>query len=263
MAAAVRMIMPASYTLPRQAHRANDRCVILVDGASPLPYLPWVLWTTQGHDSAGGPADGEQMSHDFLSQKKVREILARHAPVIAEMTREIEEACDVQAQILSDAGGVEDTEDTPRKPFKEWRERFQRYCDKQSLLRKSLKKKPVVHAKCYLHVSNSGVVVSVVDEGHGATLRVTSNAFGNISLQYDVHTNRESLAALGVMLLAAAQREYSDDYSAAAAARTPKMGKGSARERAAHLGFDLDEAIQHKAVPPREEYDFDLARGDE
>lgn len=76
-----------------------------------------------------------------------------------------------------------------------------------------------VRGDVYLHISNSGVRFRVIDVGHGPTVRVTSSSFGNMASTMDIHTDRESLAALGKMFTDAASGEYSDTYVCAASAR--------------------------------------------
>lgn len=68
-----------------------------------------------------------------------------------------------------------------------------------------------VKGKVYLHISNSGVTFQVIDVGYGPTVRVTSSAFSNMTSTLDIHTDRESLAALGRLFTDAAQEEYSSD----------------------------------------------------
>jgi len=66
--------------------------------------------------------------------------------------------------------------------------------------------------KVYMHVSNSGAVFEVIDEGYGPTLKVSSSAFGNLQHELRVHTDTQSLEILGQMLLEAAEQEFSPPY---------------------------------------------------
>jgi len=51
-----------------------------------------------------------------------------------------------------------------------------------------------------LHISNSGVSISVVDEGNGPTLVISGSAFGKIASEMKIHTYSKSLEALRDML---------------------------------------------------------------
>jgi len=64
----------------------------------------------------------------------------------------------------------------------------------------------------YCHVGNSGATFSVIDDGFGPTILVTSASFGNLQTSFKLLTDRESMKAIGEMLINAATR--SEDYSA-------------------------------------------------
>lgn len=64
----------------------------------------------------------------------------------------------------------------------------------------------------YLHIGNSGVTFSVLDLGYGPTLRMSSSAGGNMQNEFTLFVRRSNLRALGDMLLAAAELDYSPDY---------------------------------------------------
>ncbi len=64
-------------------------------------------------------------------------------------------------------------------------------------------------------IANRAMVMdtpSVVQNvGNGPTVRVSSSYFGNMDLTFDIHTNRQSLKALGEMFLKAAEATYSEE----------------------------------------------------
>jgi hypothetical protein len=66
----------------------------------------------------------------------------------------------------------------------------------------------------YCHVGNSGAHFSVIDDGFGPTILVTSSSFGNLQTSFKLLTDRESLRAIGEMFTKAADRteDYSADY---------------------------------------------------
>lgn len=77
-----------------------------------------------------------------------------------------------------------------------------------------------VKGEVYLHISNSGVTFRVIDVGHGPTVRVSASSFGNMLSTLDIHTDPESLAALGKMFTDAANATYSSGtYVCKASAR--------------------------------------------
>lgn len=69
-----------------------------------------------------------------------------------------------------------------------------------------------IRGETYLHISDSGVTFRVIDVGYGPTVRVTSSSFGNMASTLDIHTDKESLAALGKMFTDAATGVYSKPY---------------------------------------------------
>ena len=64
----------------------------------------------------------------------------------------------------------------------------------------------------YLHISNSGVTISIKDRGFGPTIEIKTSAFGNINNTTEIFTNKESLKKLAEMFAKAAEEEYSEDY---------------------------------------------------
>lgn len=83
----------------------------------------------------------------------------------------------------------------------------------------------------YWHVGNSGVTFEVVDEGHGPTLVVRSGAFGNLKSTFEARTDEYSMRLLGLMLLNAASRRYSEIYCHPAHVELPrKRGAEQAQE---------------------------------
>lgn len=79
----------------------------------------------------------------------------------------------------------------------------------------------IVMGSVYLHVSNSGATFTVLDNSYGPTIRVSSSTFGNLNLQFDVHTHKAGLKALAKMFAEAAEEEYSDKYCHAAEYSNP------------------------------------------
>lgn len=66
--------------------------------------------------------------------------------------------------------------------------------------------------KKYFHISNSGVIFEVFDEGHGPTISVSSSAFGNLRNNFEVNVSRECLVELAKMFSQAATEDYSREY---------------------------------------------------
>ena len=83
----------------------------------------------------------------------------------------------------------------------------------QEQLHQARQASPQEIGSVYLHLSNSGISFSVVDEGWGPTIKVSQSTFGNLSSEMAVHTDTESLRQIGEMFLAAAQYpEYTEEY---------------------------------------------------
>lgn len=81
----------------------------------------------------------------------------------------------------------------------------------------------------YLHVSNSGVTVSVVDDGFGPALVVESSSFGNLVSKHKTYLSKDGLREVRDMLeRAIAHDGYSDTYCCAAHAPAER-GCGTAR----------------------------------
>ena len=64
----------------------------------------------------------------------------------------------------------------------------------------------------YLHVSNSGVTLSVIDSGNGPEIQIESASFGNLNHKLNILTNKESLSKLAKMFDEASKEEYSLEY---------------------------------------------------
>jgi hypothetical protein len=79
-----------------------------------------------------------------------------------------------------------------------------------------MKLRTLIESK-YLHVSNSGVTFSVVDNGYGPCLEIRASAFGNLQTTLTVITRKQELKALGEMLIRASEfKGYSEEYCNAA-----------------------------------------------
>jgi hypothetical protein len=95
-------------------------------------------------------------------------------------------------------------------------------CDREALQQKYAQTAKIREAKkvnpdklgyVYLHVGNSGISFSVVDEGFGPTIKIHSSTFGNVDQTIRVHANVESLQVLGEMFTAAAQyKNFNENY---------------------------------------------------
>lgn len=79
-----------------------------------------------------------------------------------------------------------------------------------------MKENAIVRGTVYLHISDSGVNVSVIDEGNGPTLVIDSSSFGNMVSEMKIHTDRKSLEALRNMLTDSLDFKYSNPYCHAA-----------------------------------------------
>ena len=64
----------------------------------------------------------------------------------------------------------------------------------------------------YFHVSNSGVTFTVQDSGYGPELQISSSAFGNLKLKYQVRLSPKGLKALGEMLVKSSEEDFSETY---------------------------------------------------
>ncbi len=65
----------------------------------------------------------------------------------------------------------------------------------------------------YLHISNGGVTFSVIDEGQGPIIQISSAHFGNNTIVQKVHVTSEELRALENIFRYAADYEgYSKPY---------------------------------------------------
>jgi hypothetical protein len=68
----------------------------------------------------------------------------------------------------------------------------------------------------YLHINNGGVTIAVIDCGRGPTIRIASSHFGNNEHEQKIHTNAETLRALGEMFIEASESKgYSAVYHCA------------------------------------------------
>lgn len=67
-------------------------------------------------------------------------------------------------------------------------------------------------ASAYFHIGNSGVTFSVVDEGFGPCIRISSSAFGNNQIKQDVLVTKNELLALAEMFAYACTKNYSEEY---------------------------------------------------
>lgn len=63
-----------------------------------------------------------------------------------------------------------------------------------------------------LHISNSGVSISIIDEGFGPTIEINSSAFGNIVHSFKIMTDRKSLAEIAALFTKADNFLFSKDY---------------------------------------------------
>lgn len=73
----------------------------------------------------------------------------------------------------------------------------------------------------YLHVCNSGAVISVLDEGHGPTLEIQMRTFGNLESTQKIITTYEGLKAVRDMIDRAMSHTFSPDYIHAATPPRP------------------------------------------
>ena len=78
------------------------------------------------------------------------------------------------------------------------------------------KLKPIIKASYYMHISNSGATISVIDEGFGPCIEVHSSTFGNLKHSFQIATSKDDLAALGRLFLQAASEDYTEQYCHAA-----------------------------------------------
>lgn len=69
-----------------------------------------------------------------------------------------------------------------------------------------------VFGERYFHISNSGVNFSIVDQGYGPTIRISSSAFGNLVHVLEVNVSQECLTELAIMFAEASKKEYSSEY---------------------------------------------------
>jgi len=72
-----------------------------------------------------------------------------------------------------------------------------------------------VIGEVYLHVSNGGLTVSVVEDGHGPTLVIRFGFFGHNQI-LRVHIMPEGLDQLAALFSSAARHEYPNVYGSAA-----------------------------------------------
>jgi hypothetical protein len=63
-----------------------------------------------------------------------------------------------------------------------------------------------------LHISNSGVSISIIDEGFGPTIEITSSAFGNIQHSFKILTDVNALKKLSNLFGEATNFFFSKDY---------------------------------------------------
>lgn len=86
---------------------------------------------------------------------------------------------------------------------------------------------PVI-GSVYLHVSNSGLNVTVMNE-RGPTLLLESHSFGNLNHSLKVYTTINGLRELRDLLTKALDVEFTDPYCCAAEAVVKKCDSGPAR----------------------------------
>lgn len=64
----------------------------------------------------------------------------------------------------------------------------------------------------YLHVSNSGATLKVVDDGHGPEIHIETSAFGNLNQTTKIKTTQAALGALEQLFNMAKQQTFSPHY---------------------------------------------------
>lgn len=69
-----------------------------------------------------------------------------------------------------------------------------------------------IHGEIYLHVGNSGATFRVGDNEYGPVIEVFTSSHGNLRNTLEVMTDRESLVALGNMILEAAENVSGTRY---------------------------------------------------
>lgn len=74
------------------------------------------------------------------------------------------------------------------------------------------KQKEKVIEEQYLHIGNSGATFTVIDDGYGPTIKVSSSSFGNMSNEFRLHVKKSNLVELGKMFLAASGYAFSKEY---------------------------------------------------
>lgn len=68
----------------------------------------------------------------------------------------------------------------------------------------------------YLHIGNSGVTFSVIDEGFGPCIVIKSSSFGTNVIEQKIHVSKHELAVLSSLFDFASNKDYSEVYCNAA-----------------------------------------------
>lgn len=71
----------------------------------------------------------------------------------------------------------------------------------------------------YMHIGNSGVTLSVCDEGFGPKLVLRQSTFGSSKSEVSVLTTKECIRAAAILLYKASFHDFSDEYCHAAGTR--------------------------------------------
>lgn len=186
---------------------------------------------------------------DHFSQKTVAEADFNEVLNLFLFAKHSGEAEGVDGMLIEKSG-----ESTGKLPWSDYREKLQARFEKWSRLRDYLDKVPLKHGSCYLHVCNGGVTVSVEDRGMGATLALRMSSYGNMGVDFAINTNRQALFALGMMLISASKREYTNDGDGAYLSSLEAAEQRDASDVAKGLGFTLEETLE-SSLPDRDLYD--------